>query len=146
MSAAAPSTSFKAAGGNIEVSATAANGAAAGTIYAADLQWNPRLSSVKEIIIPISESWMLTDLYAASAVDAGTDTNPQLEFRKDNDRLLDTSQRLALVIVTSNQRPNGLHGNLLYEGGSHMTSNVITTAAAAAERSIKAIAPYEKSG
>ena len=146
MSAVLPTTSVKAAGGNILATASYASGDDAGTIKAMNLQWNPRLTAAAEIIIPTSESWMLVDLYANSAADAGTDVNPQIELRKDNDRLLDTSQFLETVIVTSNQRPNGLHGNLVYEGGSHMTANSISSEDAAAARSVKAVIPYEKQG
>lgn len=139
-------TSLKAAGGNIIITAAYLNGATAGTIVAAELQWNARIPAAAEIIIPISEYWLLTDLFVNSSADAGTEINPQVEFRKDNDRLLDTSQFLDTVIVTSNQRPNGLHAGLGYEGGSHMTANMISSVAATAARSVKAVAPYEKTG
>lgn len=141
-----PTTSLKAAGGNIAATAAVANAAAAGTITAMSLQWNPRITATIEVIIPTAEVWMLIDCYAASSADAGVETNPQIEVKKDNDRLLDTTNRLSSVILTSQQRPNGLHGNLLFEGGSHMTMNLITSKVATAARSIEAIFPYEKQG
>lgn len=141
-----PTTSLKAAGGNITATNDIANAAAAGTISAMSLQWNPRITAAVEVIIPTAEVWMLIDCYVDSAADAGTDVFPQIECKKDNDRLLDTTNRLNSVILTSNQRPNGLHGNLIYEGGSHMTMNSITSKVAAAARSIIAIFPYEKQG
>ena len=141
-----PTTSLKAAGGNIIASNAIADAAAAGTISVMNLQWNPRITAAVEVIIPTAEAWMLVDCYVDSAAGGGTDVNPQIEVKKDNDRLLDTTQRLNSVIVTSNQRPNGLHGNLLFEGGSHMTMNSITSVLAAAARTITAIFPYEKQG
>ena len=141
-----PITSMHAAGGNIQLTAAIANAAPAGTIASMNLQWSARIAAAAEIIIPTAETWMLVDLYANSATDAGTDVNPQIEIRKDNDRLLDTSQFLNTVLVTSNQRPNGLHGNLVFEGGSHMTANAITSVVAGAARNILAITPYEKQG
>ena len=139
-----PITSTKSAGGNLQLSCNFANAAPAGTVIPMDLLWSSRIGSQKEIIIPTSEEWLLTDLFCNSATDAGTDVNPQVEFKKDNDRLLDTSQLLNTVIVTSNQRPNGLHGNLSYEGGSHMSAQAVSTKLAGGARSILAIAPYEK--
>ncbi|MDA8040855.1 MAG: hypothetical protein MPJ22_00335 [Pirellulales bacterium] len=136
--------STKAAGGNILLTCAYASSAAAGTVVPMDLQWSPRIGAQKEIIIPTSEEWLLVDLYVNSATDAGVDVNPQVEFKKDNDRLLDTSNFLNTVIVTSNQRPNGLHGNLSYQGGSHMSAQAISSAEAGAARSIKCVAPYEK--
>lgn len=141
-----PTTSLKAAGGNIQIRATLANAAVAGTIAQASLQWTPRVAAAAEIIIPTSELWLLTDLYCNSTANAGTDVSPQVNFYKDNDRLLDSSHYLLSVLVTSNQRPNGLHGNLQYEGGSHMSATVLTSVVAGAARAVLAIAPYEKSG
>lgn len=141
-----PTTSLKSAGGSIIATADIANAAAAGTIAAMDLSWNPRGDKQKEIILPTSEAWMLVDCYVDSSAGAGTDVNPVIEIRKDQDRLLDTSQRLNSVLVTSNQRPNGLHGNLLFEGGSHMTMTAITTNDSGGARNINAIFPFEKQG
>lgn len=140
-------TSLKAAGGNIIVTGSVPANAAAGTIIAADLQWNARIAAAPEIIIPISEYWLLTDLFVNTATEGGTAVAPQCEFRKDNDRLLDTSQFFTSVLVGSNQRPNGLHAGLGYEGGSHMTANLITSILNGAPvLPIKAIVPYEKTG
>ncbi len=140
-------TSLKAAGGNIIISVALPSTTPAGSILGANLQWNARIPASAEIIIPISEYWLLTDLFVNSATDAGTEANPQVEFRKDNDRLLDTSQYLNVVTVTSAQRPNGLHAGLGYEGGSHMTANVITSVVVGGtDRAVRAIAPYEKTG
>ena len=141
----APQTSLKAAGGNITITAAFADDQAVGSIVACQLQWNARIAATPEIIIPISEYWLLTDLFASSPTDA-TPNNPQIEFRKDNDRLLDTSQFLLNVLITAQQRPNGLHAGLGYEGGSHMTANAITTTSNVASANMKAIAPYEKTG
>lgn len=141
-----PITSTKAAGGNVLITGSAANALAAGSIIQASLQWTPRITAATEIIIPTSELWLLTDLYVNNAAGAGTDINPQVLFYKDNDRLLDSSHYLLSVLVSSNQRPNGLHGNLQYEGGSHMTATLLTSVVAGAARTVLAIAPYEKSG
>lgn len=138
--------STKAAGGTVKVTASFANAAAAGTVVACDLEWSPTIGKQKEIIIPTSEYWLFTDLYTNNAAGAGTDVNPEIEFYKDADRILDRSQPLNTVIVTSAQRPNGLHGNLQYEGGTHMSAKAVSSVLAAAARTILAIAPFEKRG
>lgn len=141
-------TSLKSAGGNITITALSAVSEPAGTIKVCNLQWNPRIPAATEVIIPISEYWLLTDLFIAKSTDDGS-AEPVIEFKKDNDRLLDTSQQLNVVLVTSAQRPNGLHAGLGYEGGSHMTANSISgvaIGAAEANLSIKAVAPFEKTG
>ena len=136
--------STKSAGGNLQLSCAFANAAPVGTVVPMDLVWSARIGSQKEIIIPTSEEWLLVDLFCTSAANAGTDVVPAVEFKKDNDRLLDTSQLLSTVVVTSNQRPNGLHGNLSYEGGSHMSAQAVSTEVPQAARNVKAVAPYEK--
>ena len=134
----------KSAGGSILYTGSIANAAAAGTIEEADIQWNLKITASKEVIIPTAETWILTDLFVSSAADGGNETNPVLEFYKDSDRKLDNSKFLNTVLVTNTSRPNGLNANLEYEGGSHMTATFITSAAASAARSIKAVAPFEK--
>ena len=106
MSAVLPTTSVKAAGGNILATASYASGDDAGTIKAMNLQWNPRLTAAAEIIIPTSESWMLVDLYANSAADAGTDVNPQIELRKDNDICRAPAGALQISIRKTGVRPH----------------------------------------
>ena len=134
----------KSAGGSILYTAAFANAAVAGTQVQASIQWNLALSATKEVIIPTAETWILTDLFAASAADAGTDINPIVEFYKDADRKLDNSKFLNTVLVANTSRPNGLNANLEYEGGSHMTAIVISSVVAGAARNVKAVAPYEK--
>ena len=141
-----PTTSLKAAGGNIRITGSVPDASAGGTIVQANLQWTPRVAAAAEIIIPTSELWLLTDLYVNSTANAGAETDPQINFYKDNDRLLDSSHYLLSVLVTSNQRPNGLHGNLQFEGGSHMSATFLTSVLSTAVRPIAALAPYEKSG
>ena len=134
----------KSAGGSIIYTAAFANAAAAGTQIQASIQWNLQITAATEVIIPTAETWILTDLFVASAADGGTDINPVIEFYKDSDRKLDNSKFLNTVIVTSNSRPNGLNANIEYEGGSHMTATVISSVVAGAARNVKAVAPFEK--
>ena len=142
-----PTISTKAAGGNISATTAVAIAAVAGDIIALDLQWNPRITKAREIIIPTAESWMLTDLYYASDLAAADPTNPVIEVKKDNDRLLDTSNQALSIKVDSNQRPNGLHGNLVFEGGSHMTMNAILNVDNVTTiKNLNATLPYEKQG
>lgn len=140
------SMALKAAGGSIIATASVANADPAASIYPMSLQWTPSIAAASEIIIPAQELWTLKDLYVTSSENAGMDIIPQINIKKDNDRLLDTSEYLDVVLVTSNSRPNGLHANLEFEGASHMTMDLITSVVAGAARAVRAIVPYEKSG
>ena len=135
------------AGGTITLTAAFTNGAPVGTIVPCNIKWSTTVSAENEVIIPISEMWLLTDCYVTSATNAGDQADVQLRFKKDSDRLMDTSEILGTVLTSSNARPNGLHGNLQYEGGTHMqveaTNNVQTNVA---DRSIRAYCPFEKMG
>ena len=135
------------AGGTISVSGTFAANAPIGTIVASSIKWTTTVTAQNEVIIPISEMWLITDCYCTSAGNAGGTSDVQLRFKKDNDRLMDTSEILGTVLTSSNARPNGLHGNLQYEGGTHMqvegTNNVV---AASGNLTYKAYCPFEKMG
>ena len=140
----APMTAQKAAGGTLTLAASFANGAVAGTRVNMTIQWDPSITAANFYIIPDSEYWLITDCWAASAAGAGTDVNPIIEFYKDQDRVLDRSRPMNAVIITSAQRPPGLNSNLGYQGGSHLTCKAVSTAAAAAARSVTVYATYEK--
>ena len=134
------------AGGTITLAAAFTANVPVGTIVPCNIKWSTTVSAENEVIIPISEMWLLTDCYVTSATNAGDQADVQLRFKKDSDRLMDTSEILGTVLTSSNARPNGLHGNLQYEGGTHMqveaTNNVQTTAI----RNIRAYCPFEKMG
>jgi len=134
------------AGGTISLTATIKNTSPIGTIVPCNIKWSTTISAENEVIIPISEMWLITDCYVTSAANGGGTADVQLRFKKDSDRLMDTSEILGTVVTTFNARPNGLHGNLQYEGGTHMqveaTNNVQHTSAA----NIRAYCPFEKMG
>ena len=134
------------AGGTITLTAAFVANAEVGTIVPCNIKWTTTVAAENEVIIPISEMWLLTDCYVTSAANGGGDFDAQLRFKKDSDRLMDTSEILKTVVTSSNARPNGLHGNLQYEGGTHMqveaTNNVKHTSAA----NIRAYCPFEKMG
>ena len=137
----------KSAGGIIFATASVPNGAAAGSIIAMDLKWSPLVGSSKEVIIPANELWEIKDAYCISAADAGAaDVLPQVNLKKDNDRIMDTSEILDAVVVSNTSRPNGLHANVRYEGASHISADLIINDAASAAREIRVIFPFEKSG
>ncbi len=135
--------STKSAGGTMTLSAAFTASAAAGTIVLADITWDPRQSAVKEYIIPQSEIWLITDLYSNTTTDA-TSFNPEVQFLKDTDRIIDRSKPLNTVIITSAQRPNGLNGDLEYEGGSHLSAQFVARATSATAATANALANYEK--
>ena len=141
--------STKAAGGTLRIkyTITGTDAVTAGTRLNCKMTWDAALPDQDEIIIPTSEFWMFTDLYAPNGFDAQAG-NPEVEFYKDADRILDRSQPAETVLVNLNSRPNGLHGNLQYEGGSHLTCKVVLTEDTAASKNGDYVlfAPYEKRG
>ena len=134
------------AGGTITLTATFATNVPVGTIVPCNIKWSTTVSAENEVIIPISEMWLITDCYVTSNTNAADPLDVQLRFKKDSDRLMDTSEILVTVLTTANARPNGLHGNLQYEGGTHMqveaTNNVQNNTAP----KVRAYCPFEKMG
>lgn len=139
----APMTAQKAAGGTLILTAAFANPSPVGTRVNVNIQWDPSISAASYVIVPDSEYWLITDVWALNATDA-TAVNPTLEFYKDQDRVLDRSKPLLTVLVTSAQRPPGLNSNLGYQGGSHMTVKAVANVAGAAVLTMRAYASFEK--
>ena len=139
--------SATAAGGSLRITKAIPNPTSSGTVLTADLVWTASVPKASEIIIPISEMWLITDCYIISTgSSAAQNTEAQLRFKKDNDRILDISELLIVTNVASQQRPNGLHSNLQYEGGSHMQVDVVVNATTNEANTIAAFAPFEKTG
>ena len=137
----------KSAGGIIIATASVASGAAAGTISAMDLKWSPLVGASKEVIIPANELWEIKDAYVISATDAGSgDVIPQVNLKKDNDRIMDTTEILDAVVISNTSRPNGLHANVRYEGASHISADLITNKLSTGAANLRVIFPFEKSG
>ena len=140
----APMVAQKAAGGTLIITGTYAASAAVGSRINCNIQWDPSIASQTYIIIPDSEYWLLTDVWAATSDDVNP-SNPILEFYKDQDRVLDRSRPMAAVVITSAQRPPGLNSNLGYQGGSHMTVKAVNTVTAdSTAEAIKVFCVYEK--
>ena len=140
----APMQSNKAAGGTLIITMQHANNAPAGSRINCNLQYDPSLTASQFVIIPDSEFWLFVDLWAANATEAGS-TNDEIEFYKDQDRIMDRSRPLLSVIVTSAQRPPGLNTNLGYQGGSHLTVKAVNLVAGPATAvPQKCYAPFEK--
>ena len=135
------------AGGTISISGTFKANSVIGTIVASSIKWTTTVAAQNEVIIPISEMWLITDCYCTTAANAGDTDDIQLRFKKDNDRLMDTSEILATVLTSSNARPNGLHGNLQYEGGTHMqVEGTNNNTIGGSDNAYKAYCPFEKMG
>lgn len=144
MSMSTPQASLKAAGGTMTLTGTVTGSAGIGTRIQADIQWDASVSAVKYFIIPASEYWLITDVYADNSADT-TDANPQVEFYKDQDRVMDRSKPLKTIIITSTQRPPGLNTNIGYQGGSYLTVFFTTTRDAnSTAQTARANVTYEK--
>ena len=78
------------------------------------------------LTIPITENWVLTDLYVVAAADYGTG-QPFVEFTKDRGITMGISASLISLLVTNNTRPRFLPTPIGYEAGSILTIQAITT-------------------
>lgn len=133
----------KSAGGVITASGTVANAAPAGTSIPLNLKWLPTVAATRNLIIPGSEVWQLTDLYIGAEAGAGG-VAPQIGIYKDVDHVMDYSEVLTAVIVSNPGRPNGLHSDLAFQGATQMSMTALTTILAAAAGTITAYIPFEK--
>lgn len=143
MSAAPPMQSSKAAGGTLIVTGSFAANDTAGTRVNCNLQFDPSLSATQFLIVPDSEFWLIVDLWVRNATDHTTH-DAEVEFYKDQDRIMDRSRPLSSAILSSAQRANGLNTNLGYQGGSHMTVKAVALETSATAGNLRAYAPYEK--
>lgn len=139
-------TNTKAAGGIIIATATIANNQAVGSIIPMNLKWNPSVSPEKEVIIPANELWELKDAYCIIAGDAAANFLPQINVKKDQDRIMDVTEILSAIVISNQSRPNGLHANIRYEGASHMSMDLVVNGTNATGVNVRVIFPFEKSG
>jgi len=112
----------------LECTATIVANATAGTIKAVSIKTDPTVSSVTELQVPLSETWVFTDLYILASADAGT-SNPVVNFDKNRGNSLVTSPPLATMLITNNTRPRFSPRPIGYNGGDLIRMFLYTTVA-----------------
>ena len=80
------------------------------------------------LTIPITENWVLTDLYVVATGDYGTG-QPFVEFTKDRGITMGTSASLISLLVTNNTRPRFLPEPVGFEAGTVMQMTTVMTVA-----------------
>ena len=80
------------------------------------------------LTIPITENWVLTDLYVVAAADYGTG-QPFVEFTKDRGITMGTSASLISLLVTNNTSPRFLPEPVGFEAGTVMQMTTVMTVA-----------------
>jgi|TARA_R110000787_G_C13288954_1_gene433373 hypothetical protein len=121
---------------------TAAFAAAApiATVISCTMQTSPTTLGVTEMQVPLTESWIATDVYvlavpALATPGAGfpTAVNPVISFDKNRGRQLVQTPPLSAMLITSNTRPRFSPNPIGFEGGSIIrmfaTSTVLNAAA-----------------
>ena len=122
-------------GMTLQGGATVIASSAIGSIHQCTIKTSPNSdSSATEIFVPITENWVLTDMYVVSTSDYGS-SQPMVQFIKNRGQFMGTSTSLVALLVTSNTRPRFLPAPIGYEGGSILqmqTINVIAEGGSAA--------------
>ena len=80
------------------------------------------------LTIPITENWVLTDLYVVATGDYGT-SQPMVEFTKDRRSPRGTSSSLISLLVTTNTTPRFLPEPIGFEAGTVMQMTTVMTVA-----------------
>jgi hypothetical protein len=110
----------------IAVSVTVPANTPAGTLIQLDIVANPLTGAVqKEVVIPASQSWYITDIYIKSADDVGVDA--QAILQKNNVKVLLVTDPLSSLLISNPSRPRY---PVLYYGPNDRLSGYIRTLAA----------------
>tara|TARA_R100000687_G_C6337386_1_gene112562 strand:- start:75 stop:491 length:417 start_codon:yes stop_codon:yes gene_type:complete len=113
----------------LECSSTVAASSAIGAIHQCNIKTSPNSSTTqKEVFVPQTENWVLTDMYVVSTSDYGS-SQPMVEFIKNRGISMGTSTSLVALLVTSNTRPRFLPSAIGFEAGSILQMQTINTIA-----------------
>ena len=95
----------------------------------ATIKLSPNDDGKKEVFVPTTENWVLTDCYILTALDAAVDgtSNPQIVFVRDRMESLGMTTPLSALLISNNTRPRFLPTPIGYPAGSILTIFGITT-------------------
>lgn len=129
--------------GILTLTVTVAASAAVNTIQLVNIGTSPEVATVTTLVIPQTQTWIITDVYILTAGAAGT-SDPQLRFVKNQVNTVGQIAPLSALLVTANSRPQ-LNPKLGFEGNSQLQIYSITTVVNdATADSITAYAPVDK--
>ena len=100
--------------------------AATPTTMKATIKTSPNDAGSTEQFVPITENWIISDLYITAAGDATTG-DPMIQFIKDRGVTMGTTGVLSTSLVTNNTRPRFLPAPIGYEAGTIITIQCIST-------------------
>lgn len=112
----------------LQCTAAFAANAPIATVISASMQTSPLVTAVTELQVPLTENWVMTDLYILAASGAGTPTavDPVITLDKNRGRQLVESPPLSAMLITSNTRPRFSPNPIGFEGGSIIRSFAIS--------------------
>ena len=90
------------------------------------IKTSPHDSGNTEVFIPITENWVLTDMYIISSADSGT-SDPIIEFIKDRGVTMGSTVPLSTELVTNNTRPRFLPSPIGFEAGTILSATATST-------------------
>ena len=90
------------------------------------IKTSPTDSGNSEVFIPITENWILTDMYILSTTHHGT-ADPMIKFIKDRGVSMGSSVPLSTELITNNTRPRFLPSPIGFEAGTILSMEATST-------------------
>ena len=90
------------------------------------IKTSPTDSGNSEVFIPITENWILTDMYILSTTHHGT-SDPMIKFIKDRGVSMGSSVPLSTELITNNTRPRFLPSPIGFEAGTILSMEATST-------------------
>ena len=90
------------------------------------IKTSPTDSGNSEVFIPITENWILTDMYILSTSHHGT-SDPMIKFIKDRGVSMGSSVPLSTELITNNTRPRFLPSPIGFEAGTILSMEATST-------------------
>lgn len=96
------------------------------TIKQITIKTSPTDSGNTEVFVPITENWVITDMYIISSAGAGT-SDPIIKFIKDRGVTMGSTVPLSTELITNNTRPRFLPTPIGFEAGTILSMEATTT-------------------
>ena len=97
-----------------------------GTVMNVTMQVDPLQTATSELFVPITENWVISDMYISASGDATTG-DPIVLFIKDRGNTMGKTTILSAQLVSNNTRPRFLPTAIGFEAGTILTMQAIST-------------------
>ena len=97
-----------------------------GTVMNVTMQVDPLQTATSELFVPITENWIISDMYISATADSTTG-DPIILFIKDRGNTMGKTTILSAQLVSNNTRPRFLPTAIGFEAGTILTMQAIST-------------------